>query len=237
MVTELCHLLQPDLKPQTRTALSVIVNITIVLNFYTNGSFQGATGDISNTFLFAVHCSISKVTDALYRKRRDYISFPMSREKQHKCACDIARIVGFPMVQGAIDCTHVALQAPLHNPEIFCNHKAYHSLNVQLVCDHTRGILTVNARYPGSSHDAFILRQTGVPALFQPPNGARCWLLADKRYLLSTWLMFPLRNPTTPTQHSYNESYAATRNIIEQAIGVLKQWFRCLDRSGGGLQY
>uniref|UniRef100_UPI00398ECE6C putative nuclease HARBI1 n=1 Tax=Pristiophorus japonicus TaxID=55135 RepID=UPI00398ECE6C len=209
VVTELCHLLQPNLEPQTRvrTALSVAVNGSIAHNFCANGSFQSATGDISNIFQFAVHRSICEVTDALHRRRRDCISFPMTREKQHKRACGFVRIAGSPMMQGAIDCTQVAL------------------------------ILTVNAHFPSSSHDVFILCQICVPAQFQPPHQPHGWLLGDKGYPLSTWLMTPLYNPNIPGQLSYNESHAATRNIIEQTIGVLKQRFRCLDHSGGALQY
>uniref|UniRef100_UPI00398F8ABE putative nuclease HARBI1 n=1 Tax=Pristiophorus japonicus TaxID=55135 RepID=UPI00398F8ABE len=174
------------LHTRVRTALSVAAKVTNALNFY-NGSFHGATGDISNITQFAIHCSIHEVTDVLYRRRRDYV-FPTSREKLYECACGFARIAGFHMVQGAIDRTHVVLRAPHHNSEIFRKHKGFHSLNV---CDYTRRILTVNARYPGSSHDAFILCQA--------------------------------------------DSHAATRNIIEQTIGVLKQWFSCMERSGGVL--
>ncbi|XP_067838404.1 cardiomyopathy-associated protein 5-like [Heptranchias perlo] len=46
-----------------------------------------------------------------------------------------------------------------------------------------------------------------------------------------------VRNPHTHAQQAYNESHAATRNIYEHTIGVLKQSLRCLDRTGGALQY
>uniref|UniRef100_UPI00398EE6FF putative nuclease HARBI1 n=1 Tax=Pristiophorus japonicus TaxID=55135 RepID=UPI00398EE6FF len=239
VVTELCHLLQPELQPQSRatTALPVALKVTVALHFFASGSFQSAGGNIANVSQFAVYCCIREVTDALYARRKDYVFFCLSREKQEERARGFARIAGFPMVQGAIDCTHVALRAPHNNPEIFSNRKGYHSLNVQLLCDHTQRILMVNARYPGSSHDAFILRQSSVPAIFQPPHQTQGWLLGDQGYPLCTWLMTPLRNPTTPAQLSYNESHAATRNVIKQTIGLLKQRFRCLDRSGGALQY
>uniref|UniRef100_UPI00398E6C7F putative nuclease HARBI1 n=1 Tax=Pristiophorus japonicus TaxID=55135 RepID=UPI00398E6C7F len=234
VVTELCHLLQPDLESQTRlrTALSVASKVTIALNFYTNGSFQGATADISNIFQFATHRSIRQVTDTLKKRRRDYISFPMTREKQLERATGFFRIAGFPRVEGAKGYTHVALRAPLTNPETFRHRKGYHSLNVQLECAHKYQIMVADDRYPGSSHDAFILWQTNVPGLFQLPNEGRGWLLGDKGYLLSTWIMTSLRNTTIPAQHSYNESHATTRNIIEQTIGILKQRFCYLDSSG-----
>uniref|UniRef100_UPI00398F29CD putative nuclease HARBI1 n=1 Tax=Pristiophorus japonicus TaxID=55135 RepID=UPI00398F29CD len=199
------------------------MKVTIALNFYASGSFQGATADISNISQFVAHCSICDVRDALYRRRMEYETTVF------------IRIVGFPMVQGAIDCTHVALRALHHNPEIFRKRKRYYSLNVQLVCDHTCTIMAINAHYPGSNHDAFILSQTGVPALFQPPSAAPGWLLGDKGYPLCTWLM--ISSTTPPLLPSTLTMTIMTRCIIQQTIGVLKQWFCCLDCSGGVLQY
>uniref|UniRef100_UPI00398F3F7A putative nuclease HARBI1 n=1 Tax=Pristiophorus japonicus TaxID=55135 RepID=UPI00398F3F7A len=216
------------------TSLSVAVKVTVALNFYAGGSFQATSTYIANISQFAVHCCIR---DALYSRRRNYISWSMSTEKQQEHTCRFARIAGIPMVQGAIDCTHVALRAPHHNTMVFCNSKDYHSQNIQLACEYRQRFLAVNARYPGRTNDSFILRQVTVPGFFNLPHGARGWLLRYKGYILATWLMTPFHNPNTRAQHSYNESHAATRNCIKQTIGVLKQRYRCLDHSGGALQY
>uniref|UniRef100_UPI00398EA91B putative nuclease HARBI1 n=1 Tax=Pristiophorus japonicus TaxID=55135 RepID=UPI00398EA91B len=174
---------------------------------------------------------------ALYKRRRDYLSFPISREKQLEWPTGCVRIARFPRVHGAIDCIHVALRAPQNDPEIFHNHKGFHSFHVQLVCDHNRTIIAVDAWYPGSSHNAFILRQTNVPGDFARQNQDCGWLLGNKGYPLCTWLLTLLRHPRTTAQQSYNDSHSRTRCIIEQTIGILKKRFHCLDRSGGALQY
>uniref|UniRef100_UPI00398F7083 putative nuclease HARBI1 n=1 Tax=Pristiophorus japonicus TaxID=55135 RepID=UPI00398F7083 len=236
MLRELCNVLRPDLEPHTRlrTALSIETKVTIARNFYTTGSFQSATADISNISQFSAHRSIWQVTDALYKRS---LSFLMTREKQVEWQAGFVQISGFPRVQGAIDCTHFGLRAPQNHPEIFVNRKGFHSLNVQLVCDHQHRIRADNARYPGSSHDSFILRQSSVPTVFSGPNQDCGWLLGDKGYPLSTWLLTPLQNPRTAGEHAYNNAHSATRCIIEHCIGILKQRFRCLDQSGGALQY
>uniref|UniRef100_UPI00398F4C0E putative nuclease HARBI1 n=1 Tax=Pristiophorus japonicus TaxID=55135 RepID=UPI00398F4C0E len=216
VITELCHVLQPDLQSQSTVtmALPVSLKFIVVINFFASASFQSAAGNIANISQFAVHRCLQEVTEVLY-SRRFNIVFSLKRQKQHERACAFARIAGFPMVQGAIDCTHVALRAPHTKPEIFRNRKGYHSLNVQLLYNLTQRIMIVNSHYPGSTHEAFILRQSNAPAMFQPPCQTRDWLLGDKGYLLCNWLMTPLRNLTTCAQHSYNDSYAVTRNIIE----------------------
>uniref|UniRef100_UPI00398F45A1 putative nuclease HARBI1 n=1 Tax=Pristiophorus japonicus TaxID=55135 RepID=UPI00398F45A1 len=184
---------------------------------------------------FTHHC-IWHGSKALYVCRMDFIKFPMSRESQNEQTWGFGRIAGFPRVQGAIDCTHMALQVPFNNAELFRNKKGYHSLNVQLVCNHTQHILTVNARYPGGAHDAFILHKSSVSRIFQQQREGHSWLVGDKGYGRATWLMTFLRSPIEAEQR-YKESHAATRNIIVQTIRVLKQRFQYLDPSGGSLKY
>ncbi|XP_067854384.1 putative nuclease HARBI1 [Heptranchias perlo] len=95
----------------------------------------------------------------------------------------------------------------------------------------------VNARYHGSTHDAFIMWQSNVPIIFQLAWQVKGWLLGDKGYPLMRWLMTPVRNAHTRAEQAYSESHAATCNIIKRSVGVLKQCSRCLNHSGGALQY
>uniref|UniRef100_UPI00398ED998 putative nuclease HARBI1 n=1 Tax=Pristiophorus japonicus TaxID=55135 RepID=UPI00398ED998 len=239
IVTELCNVLRPDLEPHTRlrTALSRETKVTIALNFYATGLFQSASADISNISQFSAHHSIWQVTNALYKKRLQYISCPMTREKQLECQARFVQIAGFPRMQGAIDCTYIGLRAPQHHPELFIKRKGSHSLNVQLVCDHQQRALAIDAKYPDNSHDAFIPHQSNVPALFTGPSQDCGWLHGDKGYPLSTWLLTPLCNPRTAAEHAYNDAHSGTRCIIEHCISILKQRLHCLDHSGGALQY
>lgn len=58
---------------------------------------------------------------------------------------------------GLIDGTHITLSAVLNRIEnAYVNRKFQHSINAQVVCDANMLITNVNARYPGSFHDAFI---------------------------------------------------------------------------------
>ncbi len=41
----------------------------------------------------------------------------------------------------------------------------------------------------------------------------------------------------TAAEKRYNDAHAKTRNTIERTFGVLKSRMRCIDKSGGALQY
>uniref|UniRef100_UPI00398F5E31 putative nuclease HARBI1 n=1 Tax=Pristiophorus japonicus TaxID=55135 RepID=UPI00398F5E31 len=225
LVVELCHLLQPNVQPQIRatTALSVAVKVTFALNFFDSESFQSATGDITNIVQFTVHHCIQEFTEALYSRRRDYISFQIAGEMQDERACGFAWIAGFPMVQGTIDCMTWLFRHCITILRSSITAKAMtHLMCHWCVTTHSESSMSILAI---------------LVAAMMPSSCARPVCQNSSSQLLSTWLTTPLHNPNTPAQHSYNESHAASRNIIEQTIGLLKQRFCCLDCSGGALQY
>ncbi|KAE8738249.1 hypothetical protein FOCC_FOCC016276 [Frankliniella occidentalis] len=79
-------------------------------------------------------------------------------------------------------------------------------------------ILTVNARYVGSSHDSHVYNESGLdPVMEVAHREDRCWLLGDSGYAHLPWLMTPIENaaPETP-EASFNMLQAKCRNPIER---------------------
>ena len=111
------------------------VKLMAALNFYATGSFQSPNGDVCDISQSSVHTCEKQVTEALYARAGQYIKFNLDQAHQEAQAAGFAAFAGVPNVQGAVDCTHVALRAPLQNPRRFLNRKGFHSLNVQIVCD------------------------------------------------------------------------------------------------------
>lgn len=111
----------------------------------------------------------------------------------------------------------------------------------------------MNARYPGSTHDAFIWVNSNILNVLTNlhDRGHRnyyllgkkifiglkffiylihSFLLGDSGYPLRTWLLTPLEaKPIRNTpEFNYNMAHKKTRGLIERCNGILKMRFRCL---------
>lgn len=62
-------------------------------------------------------------------------------------------------------------------------------------------------------------------------------LLGDSGYPCLPWLLTPLLRPHVQSEENYNKAHKKTRQIIERAFGLMKMRFRCMDKTGGALQY
>lgn len=86
-----------------------------------------------------------------------YIRFPRSLDEMAETKALFEALFNFPGILGVVDGTHVALTAlPLEIENAYVNRKGFHSINTQIVCNANMLITNINARFPGSTHDAFI---------------------------------------------------------------------------------
>lgn len=141
----------------------------------------------------------------------------------------------FPGVIGAVDGTHIPLLKPAVDEHNFINRKGFHSLNAQIICDADLRILSVNANWPGSSHDSFVWRNSQIKRhLLDQHNRGELrgsWLIGDSGYPLQPILITPVSNPPPNSpQSNFNKAHIQARNTVERCIGVLKTRFRCLLR-------
>ncbi|XP_045456070.1 putative nuclease HARBI1 [Melitaea cinxia] len=136
-----------------------------------------------------------------------------------------------PGVIGCIDCTHVAIVKPDHDEHLFFNRKGYHSLNVQMICDHNLKILNVNSKYGGATHDSFIWASSQVEPYMRElhRHGEQTWLLGDSGYRQRPWLMTPILNAAPGSREEmYTTRHIQAKNCIERCFGLLKARWRCL---------
>ena len=85
--------------------------------------------------------AVRDVSIALCDIAGQYITWPSTDVQMNRIKTGLYDIVHFPGVVGAIDCTHVRIQAPPLNYEYaFVNRKGYYSKNVRGVCDQTSNL-------------------------------------------------------------------------------------------------
>ncbi|KAJ1129344.1 hypothetical protein NDU88_007715 [Pleurodeles waltl] len=178
----------------------------------------------------------SIVLSDLLKHMRSYIIFPQV-EDLPTVKGDFYALGHIPKIIGAIDGTHVALVPPRRSEQVYRNRKSYHSKNVQMVCLADQYISHVNAKFPGSVHDAYFLQNCSIPYVMGQLQRHRVWLLGDSGYPNLSWLLTPVRNPRTRAEEHYIEAHGRNQRIIERTFGLLKARFRCLHMIGGSLFY
>ena len=125
---------------------------------------------------------LANFVDSLIKHVDEYIVFP-GEDKRRESMNNFYKIARFPKVIGCIDGTNIRIASPaLQDSESYINRKNFHSINVQAVCDHQMKFINVVAKWPGSNHDSFILKQSELWELFESHQVRNCHLLGDSGY-------------------------------------------------------
>jgi hypothetical protein len=229
----LAALLNPDLEPTSRRnkPISKLNQILICLSFYATGSFQSVVGDVFDISQATVSRIVSKVTTHIASLAPQFIQMPDNNAEKRHTAEKFHLISGFPLVIGALDCTHVKMLSPGgNNAEVFRNRKDYFSINVQVIGDANLKIVDIVSRWPGSVHDTTIFNDSHIRARFENNEFSPYHLLGDSGYPCRGYLLTPILRPD-PNNHPhnrYNRAQIATRNSVERLFGVWKRRFPCI---------
>ncbi|XP_029444664.1 putative nuclease HARBI1 [Rhinatrema bivittatum] len=231
--------LRNDIEPlaSRNHAIPGLAKLLSALHFFATGSFQNAVGIVGGMTQASFSRHFSQVLQAMMKRMKDYIKYPEQPAQLQEIAHDFYEIAGIPNVIGAIDCIHIALSPKSDQELAFLNQNQFYSMNVQVVCDAHLKILNVVSRFPGSCHDSYILARSALGCNFAEGKYGDGWLLGDAGYGCKSWLLTPLLAPCTDAERRYNEAHTSTRSVIARTFSVLKSRFRCLDQSGGALQY
>lgn len=186
-----------------------------------------------------------------------YIQFPQNDVERSVVKTRFFQQYHFPGILGVVDGTHIAITAVSRLMEnAYVNRSGYHSVNTQIACDADLKIININARFPGSSHDAFVyggsMLNTHLEGLYQQNPRSLNFLIGnlirilhqfthiiyshiafiligDSAYPLSPWLMKKFdNNNLNDAQRNFNRQLMGVRQVVERCIGVLKTRFRCI---------
>ena len=113
-------------------------------------------------------------------------------------------------------------------------------MNLQGIVDTNLKFIHSKEGYPGSIHDARVLRLSGLYELAENEQilsrptcninatEIRPLLAGDSAYPLTNWIIkpYPDRGRLTPDQRKFNVKFSALRSVVERAFGTLKARWR-----------
>ena len=198
--------------------------VLIPLRFYATGTFEQVVGDLFGVSVFASCTVILKVSRAIAKQKRHFLSFPDNLTDTKRKFYDVAHFGG---VIGAIDCAHMRIICPnKRNTMAFINRKQFYSVKVQAVCDSDAFITNIVARWPGSTHDSRIFENSMIADKLREGTIDGI-LVGDSGYACRSYLKTPILKQKN-AEVRYNTAHRGTRCVIERCFGLLKRRFPCL---------
>lgn len=92
-----------------------------------------------------------------------YIKFPQTENEITNVKMAFEREFNVPGNVGLVHGTQIALAAVPNEIEIpYVNRVQDHSINTLITCDLRLFITSINARYPGSTHDSYVFRTSRI---------------------------------------------------------------------------
>ncbi|XP_043927058.1 putative nuclease HARBI1 isoform X2 [Protopterus annectens] len=237
---ELVEMCRPHMQSRGMRGIPISVDtkVCVALRILATGTFQRRTGDTVGVSQASASRILHQFLDAVLLHAEEHMWFPRTMEDRNNTMQEFYEIAHFPEVLGAVDCTHIAIKAPPgEQGQRYINRKGFHSINCQVVCSAQGLIYNVSSGHPGSAHDCHIWHTCDLYQRFLRGDFPQGHLIGDVGYAVEPWLMTPLRNPETMAENAYNTALSQTRIIVERVFRLLKARFRCLDVSGGALQY
>lgn len=162
---ELCRVLRGDLIKQEmrmRKPVSIEKRVAVGLWRLSTGNSYRSCG-----LQFGLGKSTAKVIcqefeEALCQRKEQFIQFPYTEDEVQEAMDEFEQEYKFPQIVGAIDGCHIEINAPPENKEDYYNRKQYYSINLQGTVNSQLLFQHIAVGYPGSIHDARVLRLSGI---------------------------------------------------------------------------
>ena len=159
----ICRRLGPILeRSDTNYRLAIPVDKRVAISLYklaSNLCYRLVAEQFGVGITTACHCLQDFCKAVIKVLLPDHIQTPDAR-KLAEMATFFNNKWRVPQCVGAIDGTHIPIVAPLQFPRDYHNRKSFHSIILQAVVDGKGLFWDVCVGYPGSVHDARVLKQS-----------------------------------------------------------------------------
>ena len=183
------------------------------------------------------------MVEALYEIRNEYIKFPETKAETVAATETFAELSELPNIVGAIDGSHVKIKAPKDSAVDYFGRYQQHDFIIQAVVNGRKLFLDFACGYPGSMHDAWVVRRSAIfgraerreilsaPTVNFKGHEVGPYLVGDSAYPLCLSLMKPYPEGTRDRDEiKFNKELSSARVKVECAFGLLKSRWRVLQK-------
>lgn len=192
----------------------------VTLRLYASGTFQSAVGDFAGMSQTSVSRVFRRVSEVLASHTQDYIRMPETDDERMEASRLFYLMKKFPRTIGAIDCTHIKILSPGGtDAETYRNRKGFFSLNVQTIASADMKVINLVVRWPGSTHDQNIFKDSNIHYRFTNVDFGHYILVGDSGYKNTKFLATPFIDSEVggdPVRTLYNISQIRTRVVVER---------------------
>ncbi|XP_064596850.1 putative nuclease HARBI1 [Liolophura sinensis] len=207
-------------RPTNRNhAIPVVLQVLTALRYYASGSFQSLVSDLHGISVPSTSRIVRSVTTAIVNLNTYPLSIsspsnPREIAEAQQAFYEIEISHTYKCCVTSY-CPNLINNLPIR---IDCGPACFPVISCRFT--------SVVSRYPGSAHDSFILKQSGIWRKYQNGDFDGTIILGDSGYPLKPSLMVPFIQTHNGAQAKYNKSHKTTRCTIERAFGVAKSRFR-----------
>ncbi|XP_034026442.1 putative nuclease HARBI1 [Thalassophryne amazonica] len=197
------------------------LEILIYTYWLAHGLSYRMVSSVFNVPKATVHRIVHRVVQNICLNLKRAISFPQKEELPAvgQGFVQLSGTTAFHSVVGVIGCTHILPQQ--HQKDYL----GCHSINMQAICDSNGRFLDIFVAYPGSVHEAEVMKNSTLyKTRCYPPRGYV--LFGHGSYpCLETpvCLITPYKEPVDgQVQERFNYHHSRGHSIIERAFGMVK---------------
>ena len=129
----------------------------------------------------------------------------------------------FPNVKGILDSSLIRLHrrpGGLEDPHAYWCRKGFPAVHLQAVVDHKKRFIDTCIGHPGRMHDSSVFRESNLFNNHNQIFGEDKYLLADKGYPLTNWVMTPYKKINNIEEQNFNQKLSRARVLVEHALYI-----------------